>query len=411
MATTGDNEGTTQRKTRAPYIQRACIECKRRKQRCSGHDPCKNCQSRFVRCNYGNGDSLQNQPVDAGDLRAVTSQVQSLNDLVKSMQTEIQSLKEFTGIEKTASEGGSHWGKHDTFGDRLSKKRRLQPPTTLPVSPPRGHDPPYQGLTSAEYSIKLTSLKLAQLQNPSGTRSPNLDACYDREGARDRDKEEGNEAQASRRYEQARLEQVSVQVFTEISHPRARELVILYSEAVGSLHPVVNIPTVLDCVDCLYARLNEARKTNKTPIGRYDVIVIRLILAIALLSEQNQSSALIASCYEGVGEELNSILSSEMVSLRGVILLLLGAIYHLFCNRIRMAWRLCGTSASLAMELGLHHPETLQKAFPDELERSKALRVIWSIFVLDHGWSAALGLPRNMDDTALDNTQLVPVCL
>jgi hypothetical protein len=34
---------------------------------------------------------------------------------------------------------------------------------------------------------------------------------------------------------------------------------------------------------------------------------------------------------------------------------------------------------------------------------------MWSIFVLDHGWSAALGLPRNMDDAALDSTQLVPV--
>jgi len=61
------------------------------------------------------------------------------------------------------------------------------------------------------------------------------------------------------------------------------------------------------------------------------------------------------------------------------------------------------------MELGLHRPETLQRALPNESERSKAVRVMWSIFVLDHGWSAALGLPRNMDDAALDSTQIVPV--
>ncbi|OGE48301.1 hypothetical protein PENARI_c030G04019, partial [Penicillium arizonense] len=35
----GDQEANTGRRTRAPYTQRACTECKRRKQRCSGHEP------------------------------------------------------------------------------------------------------------------------------------------------------------------------------------------------------------------------------------------------------------------------------------------------------------------------------------------------------------------------------------
>ena len=68
-------------------------------------------------------------------------------------------------------------------------------------------------------------------------------------------------------------------------------------------------------------------------------------------------------------------------------------------------------AASLAMELGLHRPETLQKAFADKNDRLKANRVMCSIFVLDHGWSAALGLPRNIDDSALDCSQLSVVCV
>lgn len=44
------------RRTRAPYTQRACIACKRRKQRCSGHDPCKHCENRGVSCQYSSRD-------------------------------------------------------------------------------------------------------------------------------------------------------------------------------------------------------------------------------------------------------------------------------------------------------------------------------------------------------------------
>lgn len=68
-----DQDGGTQRKTRAPYIQRACIECKRRKQRCSGHDPCTNCESRAVQCKYGNSDSSPIQQENSTDyLRTVS---------------------------------------------------------------------------------------------------------------------------------------------------------------------------------------------------------------------------------------------------------------------------------------------------------------------------------------------------
>ncbi|RAH47496.1 fungal specific transcription factor domain-containing protein [Aspergillus brunneoviolaceus CBS 621.78] len=71
-----------------------------------------------------------------------------------------------------------------------------------------------------------------------------------------------------------------------------------------------------------------------------------------------------------------------------------------------MAWRLGGVAASLALELGLHRPMTLQKAFGDEGEQVKATTLMWSIFVLDHEWSTALGLPRHMDDGSLVPAQL-----
>lgn len=342
------------------------------------------------------------------------------------MQAEIRSLKEASQNKGMETVAGGLEDSPNTLESLPSKKRKIPSPMTIAVSPPVAKDPCYQGLTSADYSLKLTSLNLAQLQNPTGSKTSDLDACYDRYG--ERDKGLSDEAKVSQSIYDRRPEEVSVEVFTEISHSRARELVLSYNTAVGTLHPIVDIKIVLDCVDGLYSQLQVSMDNSKKLSDRYDVIVIRLILAIALLSEHNRNMALVENCYEGVERELNAILCSETVSLRGVTLVLLGvcplrfqrnllrltspqAIYQFFSDRVRMAWRLCGTSASLATELGLHRPETLQKAFPRDEERLKAVRVMWSILVLDHGWSAALGLMHHFDDVGLNSAQLITVCV
>lgn len=342
------------------------------------------------------------------------------------MQAEIRSLKEATQTKGMETVVGGLQDSPSILDGLPSKKRKTQSTTTIAVSPPVAQGPRYQGLTSADYSLKLTSLNLAQLQNPTGSKPSDLDAFYDRYG--ESSKSLSDEAKVSQSIFNRRPEEVSVEFLTEISHSRARELVLSYNTAVGALHPVVDITIVLDCVDGFYSQLRVSRDNSNKLSGRYDVIVIRLILAIALLSEQNRNTVLIEKCYEGVQQELNAILCSETVSLRGVTLILLGvcplrfrqslsrltylqAIYQFFSGRVRMARRLCGTSASLATELGLHRPETLQKAFSHDEERLKAVRVMWSIFVLDHGWSAALGLMHHFDDVGIDSAQLITVCV
>ncbi len=209
--------------------------------------------------------------------------------------------------------------------ERGAKRRRLT--TTLAVSPPSDTGAHYQGLTSPEYSFQLASLNLARLDNPASTTASNLDAFYNREEAKDPQESPGMESLVGPRGLQdprGPSEHVSVRVFTQISHARARELVVSYSETVGLLHNVLDIQSVLTCVDTLYAQLEGSVEQNTRQTGLYDVIVIRLILLIALRSEQTKNKALLDSCYEGVEEELNDILSSEHVSLRGVILILLG---------------------------------------------------------------------------------------
>ncbi|KAL4929513.1 fungal specific transcription factor domain-containing protein [Aspergillus undulatus] len=338
------------------------------------------------------------------------SPVQTLSALVESLRAELQSSKSEVSAKSNRQTTPEPSIPEEPRKERGAKRRRLT--TTLAVSPPSVTGAHYQGLTSPEYSFQLASLNLARLDNPASTTASNLDAFYNREEAKEPQESPGMESLVGPRGLQdprGPSEHVSIRVFTQISHARARELVVSYSETVGLLHNVLDIQSVLTCVDTLYAQLEGSVEHNARQTGLYDVIVIRLILLIALRSEQTKNKALLDSCYEGAEEELNDILSSEHVSLRGVILILLGAIQQVFSGCVRMAWRLCGIAASLAMEIGLHRSMSLQKVFPDGEERMKATRVIWSIFVLDHEWSSTLGLPRHMSDGALDSRQLQPV--
>ncbi|RAH78909.1 hypothetical protein BO86DRAFT_437624 [Aspergillus japonicus CBS 114.51] len=420
------------RNKRAPYIQRACLTCKRRKQRCSGDDPCKHCESRGVTCQYDLEPVARHLPPDYQG--TLSSQVHRLSEVVESLQAEVQSLKgsinhgasAATGKQRTPDTPAS-----EECSEPDSKRRRFV--TTMVVSPPSTVGPRYQGLTSPEYSFELASLKLAHLQDPTAVPASHLDAFYNREDERQgrtrsiREGEPDGPAALSKAHIQP--EHTSVRVFLDIPYTEAKRLVVSYSNTVGLLHPVVDVSVILSRLDALYARLKDTRQSTRSQPALYDVIVIRLILSIALRMEENQQTELIASCFEGVEDELNRILASEHISLRGVILVLLGvgppctpsldfwtvtetdeqALYHLFSGSLRMAWRLGGVAASLALELGLHRPMTLQKAFGDEGEQVKAMTLMWSIFVLDHEWSTALGLPHHMDDGSLVPAQLHPV--
>jgi hypothetical protein len=66
-------------------------------------------------------------------------------------------------------------------------------------------------------------------------------------------------------------------------------------------------------------------------------------------------------------------------------------------------------AARVALELGLHQQDVLLRRFPDSRDRDIAIKVFWSIYVLDRQWSAITGLPRNLQDVDIDPNLQEPV--
>lgn len=85
--------------------------------------------------------------------------------------------------------------------------------------------------------------------------------------------------------------------------------------------------------------------------------------------------------------------------------------YHFHCDEEGMAWRLIGHVAHMCSELGLHRSDSLFKAFPDDADRDKVVKLFWSIYVLDRRWSFGTGLPFVMQDADIDPNLPEPVSM
>lgn len=58
----------------------------------------------------------------------------------------------------------------------------------------------------------------------------------------------------------------------------------------------------------------------------------------------------------------------------------------------------------------MHRREIITKLYPDDDDFCWALKIFWSIYVLDRRWSFGTGMPFAIQDADIDPTLPEPVC-
>ena len=91
------------------------------------------------------------------------------------------------------------------------------------------------------------------------------------------------------------------------------------------------------------------------------------------------------------------------------LLIVFQAEYNFQQDNEVQAYRIIGFAARLCLELGLHRRETLVKTLPNEEDRSWAVKLFWSIYVLDRRWGFGTGMPFALQDSDIDSTLPEPV--
>ncbi|KAI5461036.1 hypothetical protein BGZ63DRAFT_489307 [Mariannaea sp. PMI_226] len=301
----------------------------------------------------------------------------------------------------------------------------------VPSTPPEQPLPIFQGSTSSVFSIVVADANLKVLEH-HGTSPPTSE------------KSDSSRAQTT-------FSIVHGQIINELSNeaadgesenglivlPRAPgtgapsnqaqghvdlscdELILLlnvYQNLAGFLYPFLNISSLVQQARQTWARRpaeltpsNNGVDSTQHQIGSKDVAILKIVAAIALLAEGDGRNDLASSLYRSILPEVETIIWSTKLDLKGLILLPLVSLFHIHQGNWRLAWRFLGNVARIVLELGLNRQIVLERAFPEMGDRTQAINVIWTIFLLNRLVSYLLGVTVAMHNLHLDPTFPGPI--
>lgn len=190
-----------------------------------------------------------------------------------------------------------------------------------------------------------------------------------------------------------------------ISYEEGLRLIQYYEEELYPIYPLLNASHTGQVAKCLLKTKNGSDANAGGPEIRYDdrdVDVLRMVLATSLILEGQGQDDLAEQMAGEVQESVSKRNWAMPVDMRDVLIQAMMSVYFFQCDEEVMAWRVIGTAVRLAQEMGLHRHKTLLRMFQQEHERLFAIKLFWSIYVLDQRWSLGSGLPCALNQEDID---------
>lgn len=391
------------RAKRNRYISIACNECKRRKIKCNGQTPCQRCGNLSLECLYA--PNCCNNFKESDEFKQMTAHMASLQQQVDDLFHSLSSLRAHVDVHSSASIG-------TPFAAAAEYAPMLPPPSSARSrtksfgTHPRFHGPTANAfnLGVARSSLKTMGITAADdgddegegaaTNNPTPRASPPFVGALHATGPMHADKDP----------------------IWSVSKQEALRLVHVWHEEQGIMYPILDMDKVLRYAEMLFSFVEAAARSGlmQGAMPGSDAImddqtsVLKLVLAITLVMEGGGKDPLGEKLFNNVQKVVERILS-EPVSLQTISLLTLTGMYHFTRDDEGLAWRMIGLAARHCLELGLHRRETYATLFPDPDEQAAAIRIFWSVYVLDRRWSLGTGMPFALQDADMDHNLPKPV--
>ncbi|KAB8207905.1 hypothetical protein BDV34DRAFT_223102 [Aspergillus parasiticus] len=371
------------RKKRAKYTQVACNECKRRKLKCSGEPTCSRCARDGVPCIYtpsayalSNAASSVEEPHDEG----VSARFQSVDRQIESLQREMRAmaarLRELESSSPSNSNANNPTPRPASIVSSQAANTGLQRIMNRPMSPY------HVGPTSAEFGLTARRKPSEDDDEFESTAAPSPIAAPDADLATD-------------------------DPLGNLGQTEALRLVTVYENTVGLMYPCVDLDSMRAYIVDFFR--DDSRQILSSEEQDWffarDVEVLKIILAIALLTESHGRSERAAVLAESVEDRFATRVNIPEVDMKELLILTLLSIFHSYRDDEVISWRCIGMACRGSMQLGLHCQETWYRTggvFPGELQWTWASRLFWCIYVLDRKWSFGTGLPFAIQDTDMD---------
>ncbi|KAI9713879.1 MAG: hypothetical protein M1820_000609 [Bogoriella megaspora] len=381
------------RAKRNRYISIACNECKRRKIKCNGQTPCQRCGNLSLECLY-TPNCCGNNFRDSEDFKQMNAHIASLQQQVELLFANLHELRSVVGSQPSSVDGQYYPNSHPGSVSQASMHPG-SPSHSRTKSVPK--PPRFQGPTSSAFSLGVAKSSL-QTMGITGLGDGSEEGIVTRSGSPTASPGQNNKT----------LHPDKDPIYF-VNRAEAFRLCDVYEEEMGLMYPVVNLEHVKRHANLLYNFTEAATKAGMihVELAGSDAIsdektnILKMVLALALISEGSGQSMLGQRLYESVQKPMESLLLGT-VDIVGLRLITLCAMYHFQRDDESLAWRIIGHAGRLCMELGLHRREAYEKLFPDPSEQGSAVRLFWAIYVLDRRWSFGTGMPFVLQDTDID---------
>jgi hypothetical protein len=284
----------------------------------------------------------------------------------------------------------------------------------------------FAGPTSANFSLGLARLMLDQDNTPEAeTTDLELELAGAISLGRDTDEDEDEDEDAGNT-QSSELQRDLTTSNSLYGMPKAHalELIQLYHECVGVLHPIVNVSLLKTKVDLLWTNPNTPlldRRDLRSSEGQFTHL--KMVLAIGLMAEGGGSSAMGERIFNELQPVATSVVFAKSFSLQGQILLLLmvsstdidceafansrKAFFHTFKDDCRLASRYVAIACRLMIEAGLHQKHVLMRRFPQSETRTEVIHILLTSVILDRQLNFNAGLPFTLKDSDIDITEMV----
>ncbi|KAK4150501.1 activator of stress genes 5 [Chaetomidium leptoderma] len=399
-------------KPRKAKVSRACDQCKSRKAKCSGTEPCDTCFRKGRECQY-RAEYLRGRPPTPppmSGLSAATAGPQQSVQPAPAMAA--PRPRRGTVPPRAAVPEPDRTARHqERSGADHIPSSRASP--VLGVTEIQGQVlDPTSGLTFLHRAWKRLSRPNGQPHNDDGAGMVPHAGNYSAE-------EQPIFAAGDRPLPSDSMNCEGVHVrswFPE--QARARELLALYFDVCIATYRIIHRPTVENWLDAGERNLAHGRPLHHG-IGRAKATILLTALAIATTHHEKSRG------FHTADDEERSLARSDRLFCEGTRLSaeekglprlesaqarLIQVLYLLTTSRLNRGWYVFGEALQIISALGLHHRRANRKlqlapghhAAADYIQSQCRKRTFWTAYILDHYLGIILGRPRHYHDEDID---------
>ncbi|KAK1675961.1 hypothetical protein BDP55DRAFT_768159 [Colletotrichum godetiae] len=372
------------RNRRVPYVNQACIECKRKKIKCDGVNPCAACTRNSVACGY--------HP----HRRVLAAQKPNLRtaDSSRPSHCSPQNESSLDASKSTPPQSPSPQATCQQMSPMLRSRSNHIPCDAS------SNSPEFCGPSSSEFTFGVVKGNLEAMGIPPAI----LDKSTPRTNS------VSNMPSHLAQYGPF-MKLLAQDPLWEVNLEDATDHIKQWFSGTGFLYAVVSeeqmlavASNVLNTLQCVNVHETRSRGALAECLFHSDTNKLKLILAICLNLESGGGNELAQRLFQSATEAGEGLLWGTN-SISNIQLLVLMALYYYHLDEEVRTGRIIGFAARLCLEMGLHRRTSMDR-YANSEEQAAGLQTFRCVYMLERRTSLGQGIPFYIQDCHVDPTLL-----